>query len=384
MKRTVVLLSVLSLFVMAAAAQAQLVYGQAFSTYAQYGTCCYATNFHIMFCKADANYRPTSQCTAATADPYGRFSFNVRYGSGYYFPYMYRYDIHWGSDSYPMNNFFYILDSQAGQSINGTMTSTPAANPPNAVYPADGAVNVPSSFTLKWTDGLDADRSRSDWPVTYDVYGSGNDAPENLVLSNVPCNGVGTCSATISNISYATRFTWHVVARMHSGPVIPNAGPDNAYLTSSATFHFSTGWDPATPVATIHSMTGYLLKAAGGGGSTFDATGTVNNYETQFNIRNVNGSNSLYSGDQVYIQTIRNYYVSAVNGGGYGTTTTGWANVYETWTIERLAGFGPIGAGDQVSFRSNNGYYMTAEGGGGGTVNANRTAVGPWETFTFQ
>ncbi|QSQ28144.1 peptidase M12 [Pyxidicoccus parkwayensis] len=34
-----------------------------------------------------------------------------------------------------------------------------------------------------------------------------------------------------------------------------------------------------------------------------------------------------------------------------------------------------------ITLRSSGGYYMVAEGGGGGTVNANRTAVGPWERF---
>lgn len=34
-----------------------------------------------------------------------------------------------------------------------------------------------------------------------------------------------------------------------------------------------------------------------------------------------------------------------------------------------------------VSFRSSGGFYMVAEGSGGGDVNANRTAVGPWELF---
>jgi hypothetical protein len=35
-----------------------------------------------------------------------------------------------------------------------------------------------------------------------------------------------------------------------------------------------------------------------------------------------------------------------------------------------------------IALRSFSGHYVVAEGGGGGVVNANRTAIGPWERFT--
>jgi hypothetical protein len=37
-----------------------------------------------------------------------------------------------------------------------------------------------------------------------------------------------------------------------------------------------------------------------------------------------------------------------------------------------------------VNLRASNNQYVVAENGGGGVVNANRTAVGAWETFTLQ
>lgn len=37
-----------------------------------------------------------------------------------------------------------------------------------------------------------------------------------------------------------------------------------------------------------------------------------------------------------------------------------------------------------ISLRASNGQWMVAEGGGGGSVNANRDAVGAWETFEIQ
>lgn len=34
-----------------------------------------------------------------------------------------------------------------------------------------------------------------------------------------------------------------------------------------------------------------------------------------------------------------------------------------------------------VALQASNGQYVVAEGGGGDVVNANRDAIGPWETF---
>jgi hypothetical protein len=42
--------------------------------------------------------------------------------------------------------------------------------------------------------------------------------------------------------------------------------------------------------------------------------------------------------------------------------------------------------GDRVALQAANGQYVVAEGGGGagsGSVNANRSAIGPWETFVI-
>jgi hypothetical protein len=383
-KRIVIALSFFSLFVIASAAQAQygaVVTGRAY-WYSSTGVSYYASYFQLKVCKADAAGHPTSQCTTTNLTQYGDFTFDVGYGTGYYFLYLWRDDIYVGSSSYPMNGPAYAL---AGPSVNywtGSIVATPAALPPTRVYPAEGQVNTPTSFTLQWTDGRNYDRNG--WSITYDIYGSGNEFPENLAYSNIPCNGVGTCSLTVSNLAYTTRYQWRVVARMHSGPVISGAGSDNSYLTSSATFHFSTTWDPATPTNTISTFNGSLLRAVGGGGGALDAAGSSSTYETQFKPVNTSGSSSLYSGDQIYIQTNRNYHLSATNGGGSSVNAQAtWTGSWELFTIERIAGFGAISSGDQVDFKAANGNYMSAEGGGGGAVNANRTAIGPWETFVY-
>ncbi len=41
----------------------------------------------------------------------------------------------------------------------------------------------------------------------------------------------------------------------------------------------------------------------------------------------------------------------------------------------------PKAAERAYAFKTTNGYYLTAENGGGGSVNTDRTELGPWETF---
>ena len=372
--------------VCSAPAEAQFISGIAYTTSANRGTCCYAQNFKLKWCKADANGIPTTQCTTGMTNNFGQFGFDIGHGSGRYFPYLWDDAHYWGSEFYPANGPITILAGPGGNQAVGTLTSTPRALPPQAVYPPDGAVNVPTSFILQWTDGLDVERRRTDWPVTYDIWSSGNEFPEQLVFSNVPCGTsptTGTCSIPVAGLVYTSRYQWRVVARMHSGPVVVQAGADNSYLTTSATFRFSTTWDPATPYYTIRASSGNLVRATNGGGGTVNATGTSSTYETQFKFLDPNGG-SLFSGDPIHIQTNRNYFLSAVGGGGSGIETQKWTMGYETWTIHRVAGFGAISAGDQVAFRSANGYYMSALNGGGSSLTATATSIGTWETFTFQ
>ena len=64
----------------------------------------------------------------------------------------------------------------------------------------------------------------------------------------------------------------------------------------------------------------------------------------------------------------------------------GAEGAWETFTIVNLGRpGGAIASGDRIALRSVNGYYVVAEGGGGpgSVVNANRSAIGPWETWTL-
>ena len=388
MKTVISALFVLICTATASEAQVFLTYGQAYEKFGNGSTSTPAAGFQMKWCKMNGSGQPGTQCATGFTDQSGSFSVQIpsSYGAGYYFGYLWRDDIYWGSESYPFGSQYFLAQTGVSYSA-GTVLTTPRALPPQAVFPYDGQVNVDTSFSLSWSNGLDQDRQSSSWPVYYDIYGSGNGAPEILELSNIPCNNppeAGVCQYPISGLSYTSRWQWRVVAKITSQPVVSGAG-DSTFTTSSAELNFSTKWDPSIPVRNLQTYSGNYLRVPGGGGAGVDAAGTGSSYETQFQFVDLStNSNTINSGDSVGFKTARNYYVSAVWGGGYGVDTQGWLNTYETWTIIRLAGPGTISSGDQVAFRSVYGWYMTAEGGGGGTVNANRTAIGPWETFTFQ
>jgi hypothetical protein len=342
-----------------------------------------AQSFTVKFCKIDNNGNPIPGACTSSAPTLlnGSFGFNVNHGAGWYYMFLWRDSIFWGSKDYPANGPFFIGNFPTN-TINGVF-SRPRATKPVAVNPSNNSVNRPTSFTLQWSDGLDPNRRDPNWVVTYDIYASGNEFPENLVFSNIPCNGIGTCSVNVSGLVYSTRYQWRVVARMRSSFLFPVYG-DNVYLTPSDTFRFSTMFDPSTPTYSFRTSNGRYLTAPGGGGGDFTATASsIDSLTSQFKIIDVNGG-SLNSGDTVHIQTNRNYYLMAFGGGGGDVATSGWAMSWETFTIVKVGGTGQISGGNSVALLGSTGaHYVVAEGGGGGTVNCNRLSIGPFETFTL-
>lgn len=373
-----------SLFAMASEANAQNVSGNGCIEVAG-GQIFPAQSFRVKFCKTDSNGNviPGACRTSNPTLLNGFFGFDVGNGPGWYYMYMWRDSIFWGSETYPLAGPLPVSNSPGGNPFIGIPCSRPRALPPVAINPANNSVNRPTSFTLQWSDGLDANRRDPRWPVTYDIWASGNEFPENLVFSNIPCNGFGTCSINVSGLVYSTRYQWRVEAKIRSPFFIPGFG-DNVYVTSSATLRFSTMFDPSTPTYSFRTSNGRYLTAPGGGGGDFTATATgIDSLTSQFKIIDVNGG-QLNSGDTVHIQTNRNYYLMAFGGGGGDVSTSGWAMSWETFTIVKVGGTGAISGGNSVALRGPNGvHYLVAEGGGGGTVNCNRTAIGPFETFTL-
>ncbi len=372
-------IAAVSLFAMVSEAQAQSVQGTV--TYVQAnGQTFPAPGFLMRFCRADPSRTPPISSSCTNTFTFADGTYGTGLSPGDYYVFIWRHDVFWGSETYP---FALVRIFAVPFQVLKLLQVRPRALPPNAVTPPNNSVNRPTSFTLQWTDGLDSVRRNPNWPVTYDIYASGNEFPENLVFSNIPCNGFGTCSINVSGLVYSTRYQWRVVARMGNVGIFPGFA-DNGYLTSSNTFRFSTMFDPSTPTYSFRTSNGRYLTAPGGGGGDFTATATsIDSLISQFKIIDVNGG-SLMHGDTVHIQTNRNYYLMAFGGGGGDVATSGWAMSWETFTILKVNGSGSIGGGDAIALRGLNGvHHLVAEGGGGGTVNCNRTAIGPFETFTL-
>jgi hypothetical protein len=256
--------------------------------------------------------------------------------------------------------------------------SYPRPLPPQAIYPANGATGIPTSFTLKWTSGKDSKRQ---YQAVYDVYAYGDGAAESKILSNVACNpdASGYCQYAISGQKSSTRFNWRVVAKLNPGVATPG---NPYYEQTSPTFNFTTLTDPAAKYNFgTANLNHYLSAASCGGGSVNAMPGSASTCES-FQIIDLNGGD-INHGDSVRIR-IGGYYLSATNGGG----STLMANVtspgsWETFTIRKTSGSGRILDGHRVAFQAANGMYVYSDNGGGGAVWVSGTAIGGWEPFIF-
>ena len=341
------------------------------------------SNTYVKFCNVAyaGGWSGAGYCFVTSTDSYGNFVLNVPTGSYATFAW---YNDTVGSDSSAAWGAIQDFSGnwyQGNQlNVNGytnwvNMYVVASPDRPQAVYPADGARQTPVSFTLKWSP------DHTGWAVTYDIYGSGNGAPEILELSNISCNpdASGNCSYPISNLSPTTFFNWRVVAKLY--PRWPSDPPSSIYYTkSSARFTFATQ-------GTTYSLTtvnGYKVSADGCGGSGVSARGTGLGPCETLKIIDLNGG-TLESGDQINIQVYATpwNFTAQYGGGGALLANTQWGASYETFTISKTNGWGTIQNGDSVSLRAYNGNYCSAELGGGDVVNCNRAVVGPWETFTI-
>ena len=371
-------------FILIPAAQAQNVSGTANRITAN-GSRSPAASFNVKFCKAAANGAPSTLCTTSVTSTAGVYSFNVVHGTGRYFVYFWHDPTYWGSDHYP--NFFTGTISTANPANpQPTRDVFPRGAPASAIYPPPNDHDVPPNFTLEWKSGIDPSRCTEPCPVTYDIWASGNEFPQQKVISDYVCLSamLGTCRYPIAGLPYTNRFEWRVVSKMKTGPVVIEAGLDNSYHQSSPTFRFSTTWDPAIPHYTIESFNGPRIFAPDGGGSSFTATaGGIDTYETNFGFQDLNGG-ALVHGDPVCIYTNRNYYAIAISGQGTVSADSKWCMDYETWVIELVSGSG-IGTNAVVAFRHNwSNLYMTAANCGGGSIHASSSTRGACEQWRLK
>lgn len=321
--------------------------------------------------------------TGLTGDPAANAWHLSVVGYRSYWVFSWNDSVDWGSPTslarVSINGATGIQVTVGSGSTNVSIESFPRPFKPTAIYPTNGLKHVPLNFTLKWTSGLDTQRVKPGWPVTYDIYANGAGAAERLVLSNIFCNPdpSGYCSYPITNLVPAALYYWRVEAKLN--PLLGT--PGNPYYTSSSTrFTFAAHGTTYS----LQSYDGSFVGADGCGNSTVSAkSGSVGDCET-LTFYDLNGG-TLESGDAVWINIYgQPYNFTASYGGGSSLyATSQWGGSYETFTFTKTSGFGTLQDGDQVTMQAFYGQYCAAEGGGGARVNCNRVAVGPWETFTL-
>jgi hypothetical protein len=134
------------------------------------------------------------------------------------------------------------------------------------------------------------------------------------------------------------------------------------------------------PVAFRTLITADYLRASAEGALTADATAI--DTEAVFALHDLDGG-SLEDGDAVQLAASTGAFLTAAGGGG--TTidaTAAEAGDAETFTLVRLAGAGPIETGDRVALGTHDAlHYVSAIDGGGGTVRADAPWARGWETF---
>jgi pimeloyl-ACP methyl ester carboxylesterase len=132
----------------------------------------------------------------------------------------------------------------------------------------------------------------------------------------------------------------------------------------------------------LRADNGQFVVAEGGGGGMVNANrNDVGPWET-FTLFDLNGG-TLMDGDPVAFQTNSSHYLQAVWGGGDTMLAVGgYVGPWETFTLVDLdRPGGAVQSWDAIALQGNYGYFVVAEQGGGDVVNANRTWIGPWETF---
>ncbi len=137
----------------------------------------------------------------------------------------------------------------------------------------------------------------------------------------------------------------------------------------------------------FRTATGHYLVAENGGGAHVAANRTAIGPWERFVYVDVNGG-ELVTNDVINLRVANGSFMVAEDGGG-GVVNANRAvgGTWEAFRIINLDGWSDFLTGDRVALQAANGQYMVAEGGGGGagagSVSANRSAIGPWETFVI-
>lgn len=171
-----------------------------------------------------------------------------------------------------------------------------------------------------------------------------------------------------------------VISRLTSSAI---SGKVSDAGTSSPNLLLHNGLDNIS----LRTADGHYLVAESGGGSYMAADRTaIGNWE-HLDIADLNGGD-LRHGDIINLRVNNGSYMVAESGGGSVVNANRTAaGSWETFHIINLDGATDFPSGAHVALQAANGQFVVAEDGGGesgsGSVNANRSAVGSWETFVL-
>lgn len=145
---------------------------------------------------------------------------------------------------------------------------------------------------------------------------------------------------------------------------------------------------PRSPTTiSFRTDNGHFLVAENGGGAYVAANRTAIGAWESFVLVDVKGGD-LRHGDVINLRANNGAFVVAENGGGsLVNADRAVASSWEAFHILNLDGFSDFLTGDHVALQAANGQFVVAENGGGGSgpgsVNANRSVIGAWETFVI-
>lgn len=137
----------------------------------------------------------------------------------------------------------------------------------------------------------------------------------------------------------------------------------------------------------FRTATGHYLVSENGGGAHMAADRTAIGPWERFVYSDVNGGELLHN-DIINLRVANGAFMVAENSGGDVLNANRTvAGDWEAFRLINLDGWSDFLTGDRVALQAANGQYVMAEGGGGGagsgSVNANRSAIGSWETFVL-